>query len=74
MSAGSTGLPIASGRDTWRVLKKLGRRHVPVLIAVIVLGMVSAASGLVIPMSSDSWSTPCRRARPRSPPSGGPAD
>lgn len=50
MSAGSTGLPIASGRDTWRVLKKLGRRHVPVLIAVFVLGMVSAASGLVIPI------------------------
>lgn len=50
MSAGSTGLPISSGRDTWRVLKKLGRRHVPVLIAVFVLGMVSAASGLVIPI------------------------
>jgi|GEM_PF-4292438 len=50
MSAGSTGLPIASGRDTWRVLKKLGRRHVPVLIAVFVLCMVSAASGLVIPI------------------------
>ncbi|MGO1381378.1 MAG: ABC transporter ATP-binding protein [Candidatus Corynebacterium faecigallinarum] len=50
MSAGNTGLPIATGRDTWRVLKTLGRRHVPVLIAVFVLGMVSAASGLVIPI------------------------
>ena len=32
------------------MFKKLGRRHVPVLIAVFVLGMVSAASGLVIPI------------------------
>lgn len=50
MSAENTGLPIATGRDTWRVLKTLGRRHVPVLIAVFVLGMVSAASGLVVPI------------------------
>ncbi|MGO1560995.1 ABC transporter, transmembrane region:ABC transporter [Actinomycetales bacterium JB111] len=42
-------LPIADGRATWRQVREVSRGHRLALLAVVVIGLVSAAIGLVTP-------------------------
>lgn len=43
------GLPVADGRRTWREVQRSSRGHRLTFIAVVVLGVASAAAGLVAP-------------------------
>jgi ATP-binding cassette subfamily C protein len=47
--APSNGLPVADGRTTWRAVAELSRGRRLTLLAVAVLGIASAAAGLVPP-------------------------
>ena len=47
----ATALPVASGRETWREVRALSRGHRLKLVVVIVLGVISAAAGLVPPVA-----------------------
>lgn len=42
-------LPIADGRQTWREVWRISHGHRLKLVAVVFLGIVSAAAGLVAP-------------------------
>lgn len=44
-------LPVADGRQTWREVRRISRGHRLTFVAVVVLGMASAAAGLVTPVA-----------------------